>query len=94
MALIFGTNCPKDTGMSKISSFKDVIGLWDSQEALASDMGLNLPAVRKWWQRDSIPVGWWPSVIGSSIGRKNGLSAKMFVGFVPLPRPLRAEVRA
>ena len=99
MALIFGTNCPKDVGMSKITSFKDVIKLWDSQEAFASEIGINLPAVRKWWQRDSIPVDWWAAVIRSSVGRKNGLSAEKFVAFAIASREAsrlrrREEARA
>lgn len=63
--------------MSKIASFKDVIELWDSREAMAADIGTTVPRVTKWFQRDSIPAGWWVSLLATHKARAAGVSAEM-----------------
>lgn len=51
-------------------SFRDIIDLWPSPDALAGDVGAKAETVRKWRQRDSIPAEWWLPVIEA--GRKQG----------------------
>jgi len=65
-----------------VSSFREVIGLWApgstleaSLNALASDVGAPVTAVRKWWQRDRIPAEWWSSVISTRTADSNGITA-------------------
>lgn len=67
--------------MTDITSFRDVIDLWASKEAMACDLrasepGLTAGAVSKWWQRDSIPAEWWSSVLGTAIATRNDLNAE------------------
>lgn len=77
--------------MSEIASFKDVIKLWDSQEALASEMGVNLPAVRKWWQRDSIPAEYWAALLLTERAKEGAVSADLLTA---LAARESAEARA
>jgi hypothetical protein len=64
--------------MSKIASFRDVIKLWRTPDALADEIGASAPAVRKWPQRDRIPPEWWLRVLKTSYARKAGLTAELF----------------
>jgi DNA-binding transcriptional regulator YiaG len=61
--------------MSEISSFRDVIGLWPSHDALASDIGAPVTAVRKWSQRERIPAEWWDSVLSTRTAEAAGITA-------------------
>lgn len=60
-----------------IFSFREIIGLWPSPEAMADDIGAKAPAVRKWGQRDRIPSEWWDSILGSDVAGRNGLTAEL-----------------
>jgi len=85
MALRFGTFCPKETCMSDISSFRDVMALWGapgstldaSLNALASEVGAPITAVRKWWQRERIPAEWWSSVLSTETADSKGVTAEL-----------------
>lgn len=73
MPLIFGTGCPTTTSM--VSSFREVVALWGSPDALAADIGAGLWAVRKWPQRNAIPPEWWMPILQTEVARKAGLTA-------------------
>lgn len=61
--------------MSDPVSFRAVIELWESQAAMASDIGAKASAVSKWWQRDNIPSEWWSSILLSKVGTDADLTA-------------------
>ncbi len=53
-----------------MNSFKDVMNLWPSFQALADDLSENLYAVRKWHSRNSIPSNKWLSLITAAKKRR------------------------
>lgn len=54
-----------------VTSFRDVISLWPSRPALASDLGTDrLLVVNAWWNRDSIPAAEFLNVVRAA--EKNG----------------------
>lgn len=63
LSLRLRTICPRTSDMSQITSFRSVIELWPSREAMASDLRIGASAVSKWWQRNRIPPEWWSAVI-------------------------------
>lgn len=46
-----------------ISSFKDVIALWDTPASMAAAVGAKTDTVRKWAERDRIPDEYWQRTI-------------------------------
>lgn len=76
LALQNRTHCPRSDSMSKIDSFRSVIELWPSPDAMAIDIGAGIAAVRKWHQRDRIPAEWWKSVLATAPARQTGLTAE------------------
>lgn len=78
-------------------SFSDVIGLWPSRFEMASDIGANPEAVRKWQERKSIPTDWWFSILRTETARRAGLSADLLAALAakaPLDDLVIPEVRA
>jgi hypothetical protein len=65
--------------MANFRSFKDVIGLWDSPEDLAADVGANLPAVLKWRQRGRIPAEKWSAILSTERARSGGVTSETLV---------------
>ena len=64
--MILRTVCPKSEAMNDLTSFRTVIELWPSREAMASDIpGASGWTVSKWWQRDLIPAEWWSAVLST-----------------------------
>lgn len=59
-------------------SFREIIGLWPSPDALAGELGAKVETVRKWRQRDSIPADWWLSVIEAGKTRGQALTSEQF----------------
>lgn len=57
------------------SSFRDIIGLWPTPDALALELGAKAETVRKWRQRDSIPADWWHPLIKLAKARGHTLNA-------------------
>lgn len=74
--MLLRTICPKFRAMTDLATFKEVIELWPSREAMASDIGAASWAVSKWWQRDSLPAEWWSRVLGTDRAAKAGLTAE------------------
>lgn len=63
----------------KIDSFRAVIRLWTTPDAMAVDIGAGVSATRKWLHRDRIPDEWWQAVLKSPPAVKAGLTAETFV---------------
>jgi len=77
--------------MTQITSFRSIIELWPSREAMASDVGTTVPRVTKWGQRNNIPAEWWSSVLATDKAASAGLSAEKLTA---LAAREPAEVRA
>lgn len=58
-----------------VQSFRHIIGLWPSPDALAVDIGAKVETVRKWRQRDSIPADRWLAVIDAAKARGEIISS-------------------
>ena len=79
MSLRLRTDCPKSVRMADFRSFKDVIGLWPSPEALAADVGAKVPAVLKWRQRGRIPAEKWSAILSTEKAREGGVTSETLV---------------
>lgn len=79
------------------TTFRSIIELWASKEAMASDIGAKAPAVSKWWQRDSIPAEWWSAVLDTAVAKSAGLTAAMMTALASraaggeVPEPAEAR---
>lgn len=85
MTLPFKTDCLKQFGMSDLTTFRSVIELWPSRDAMASDIGAGASAVSKWWQRDNIPVEWWSPILATERAVHAGISALMMTTWAARP---------
>lgn len=74
-----------------ISSFREVVGLWESPDALAAEIGVGVSAARKWPQRNNIPSEWWLAILRTERARQAGLTAE---ALAELAARDDAEVRA
>jgi len=80
MALHLRTDCPITLDMAEqITSFRELIELWTSREAMASDIGAKAYVVSKWWQRRSVPAEWWSPILATSVASEAGITAETFV---------------
>jgi hypothetical protein len=81
MALQFGTICPNRWDMkdadSQLTSFRSVIDLWPSREAMAADVGARNWSVIKWFSRDTIPAKWWPAVLSTEKAKTAGVTVDL-----------------
>lgn len=59
------------------SSFRSVIDLWDSREAMASDVGATNWSVIKWFKRNTIPSEWWTRICATEKARAAGVSTDL-----------------
>jgi hypothetical protein len=74
------TDCPIDEVMaSQITSFRALIELWASGDAMASDIGAGKAAVAKWRQRDSVPAEWWSPILATGIASAAGVKAETLI---------------
>jgi hypothetical protein len=60
----------------QINSFRALIELWETREAMASEIGAGSSTVSKWWQRDSVPAEWWVAVLSSKPAKAAGVNAE------------------
>jgi len=64
---------------TEIKSFRDLIELWPTREALAAEIGANSSTVSKWWQRDSVPAEWWAPILSSEVAIRARLRADALI---------------
>jgi hypothetical protein len=80
-ALHLGTTGPNNSPMtasdSLPTSFRSIIDLWGSREAMASDVGTTNWSVIKWWKRDTIPSEWWTRILDSERAKAAGVTAEL-----------------
>jgi len=67
-------------------SFRAVIELWPSREAMAAELGARPQAVSKWWQRNSIPSAWWVLIVASPVARAAGVTGDVLLSLKGGPR--------
>ena len=79
MILLLRTKRPILLHMISISSFRELIELWETREAMAADIGAKASAVSKWWQRDSIPAEWWAPVLATAIASRSKIKPETLV---------------
>lgn len=66
--------------MTEFASFRSIIELWPSREAMAGDTGAPATAVSKWWQRDRLPAEWWSAVLATETATINLVTAEVLTG--------------
>ncbi len=92
--MLFRTKRPKLGAMSEIGSFRAVIGLWPSAEAMAAEIGAGPFAARKWATRNRIPDDWWSAVLASPTAQAAGVTADLLVELaarIPVSEPVEAR---
>jgi hypothetical protein len=72
------------------NTFRDIIGLWDTPEALAEAINAKPAAVRKWKQRDSIPAVWWAAIIEAAEDRGAAITSDQLTAIAGRARKLEA----
>lgn len=65
--------------MSAPSSFKSIIELWPTREAMAAALCEDSHLVSKWWQRDKIPAERWAQVLALSTVIEAGVTAEHLI---------------
>jgi hypothetical protein len=60
-----------------VVSFRSIIDLWPSADAMAGEIGAGVAAVRKWAQRDRIPAEWWSAVLAAPRVKKAKVTAEL-----------------
>ena len=66
----------------QIKSFRDLVELWPTREALAAEVGAHPSAVSKWWQRDNVPPEWWALILASEVAIRARLRADDLIDIV------------
>jgi hypothetical protein len=60
-----------------ITSFKDIVNLWPTPDAMAAELGAGVETARKWRARNSIPADWWMRVLASRKAIEAGVTAEL-----------------
>ena len=63
----------------QINSFRALIELWVTREAMAADINATASAVSKWWQRNSIPAEWWSPILATEVAFRSRVRAETLV---------------
>jgi hypothetical protein len=80
MALRFKDRLSYNSGMApQINSFRELIELWETREAMAADIGAKASAVSKWWQRNSVPAEWWSPILATEVAFKSKIRAETLI---------------
>jgi len=64
---------------AQINSFRQLIELWGTREAMAAEIGAKPSAVSKWWQRDSVPAEWWSPILATDVAIKEEVNAEALI---------------
>jgi hypothetical protein len=65
-----------------MNSFRAIIGLWSSIDAMAVEIGAPVTAVRKWSQRDRIPAEWWQAIAQAPVAHRSGVTAELMAELI------------
>ena len=65
----------------RLESFRDVVRLWSSADAMAAELGLPINTTRHWLTRNRVPVKHWPAVIDAVQAKGIHLSAEHCMRF-------------
>ncbi|HXJ02900.1 MAG TPA: hypothetical protein VNH44_16895 [Micropepsaceae bacterium] len=76
--------------MTDLTSFRSIIALWPSREAMAADVGAPVTAVTKWGQRNNIPSDWWLAVLATERVAAAGVTAELLTTLAAR-QPISAE---
>lgn len=68
--------------MSAPSSFKSIIELWPTREAMAAALREDSGLISKWWQRDKIPAERWAQVLALSTVVDAGVTAELLTRLI------------
>ena len=60
-----------------VSSFREIVALWGSPDALAAEIGVGISAASKWPQRNNIPAEWWAPILRTERAREAGVTAEL-----------------
>lgn len=62
-----------------VDSFRSIIELWPTREAMAADLGDGADAglMSKWWQRNKIPDKWWARVVSTDRAKSEAVTLDM-----------------
>jgi len=73
------------------TSFRSIIDLWPSVDAMADEIGASAMAVRKWWQRNRIPAEWWSAVLSAPRVKKAHITTAELLAALAARRMEAAE---
>lgn len=76
------------------NTFREIVELWPSPDALAEDIGAKFETVRKWRQRDNIPAEWWLPVIDAAKARNLVLTSDQFAAIAARKIEISRETHA
>lgn len=65
--------------MPPLSSFKSIIELWPTREAMAATLGEDSRLISKWWQRNKIPAERWAHILALPTVVDAGLTAEHLI---------------
>lgn len=65
--------------MSEHPDIETLIERWPSLSDFARDAGVSYGAAKQMRRRGSIPVIYWPALLASQVGRREGLTADKLV---------------
>jgi hypothetical protein len=65
-----------------MTSFREIISLWPTPDALAGEIGEKPWTVRKWKQRDRIPSSAWMAVAAAAAQRGHDVTAEQMARLV------------
>lgn len=78
--------------MSAPSSFKSIIELWPTREAMAAALGEDSRLISKWWQRDKIPAERWARILALPTVVDAGLTAEHLIRLAARRGPSRSNI--
>jgi hypothetical protein len=66
-------------------SFRSIIELWPTADAMAAEIGAGVAAARKWQQRDRIPAEWWSAVLAAPRVKEARITAELLAKLAARP---------
>jgi hypothetical protein len=66
-----------------VTTYRDLLGLWPSQDALAADLAVSFTAVNGWRRTGRVPREHWPGLVASA--RRRGITGVSLTMLARLP---------